>query len=387
MNAPATTQPVRTPMSYYLRFFRQKIVPVSVWIAAIVGLGIWSQQKGLYVEGVGIVEERQVSVSPVTDGVIRSLGVDLFGPIEEGQIVALMDDAVISGELLVAEAELAQLRLDLQAEKRRLDTELSQLESEALNDLRRFRMNEEEARLEHLDRTVEQETNTVKLERLRIQLNRQRDLVRQKIGSQDILDDTELQVAELKKKLVEDAKALEVAEKLLESATLRREEREAQTMASNADDFIAPLRQALIVQEARVSSIKQRRSSLVLRAPASGQVAHVYHRPGETVLAGDPVLAITESGSPRVLAYISERTASSVRPGNEVELQSRGRPGTTAIGQVARVGSSIQELPLALRSVPLFSERGFPILLDSIPEGVFLPGEPLVVRIKSTPGD
>lgn len=153
----------------------------------------------------------------------------------------------------------------------------------------------------------------------------------------------------------------------------------------DARDFLAPIRQALNVQEALISGIKQRRAMLVLTAPVSGQISRIFHHPGETVLAGDPILAMTDTSSQRVLAYVDERSAGQIQEGSEVRLQSQGRPERIATARVARAGTAFQELPISLRLTPILPEWGFPVLIGDIPRGVFLPGERLSVRIKAAP--
>ena len=132
-----------------------------------------------------------------------------------------------------------------------------------------------------------------------------------------------------------------------------------------------------------ISEIKQRVAMLVLTAPATGQVLQIFHRPGETVLAGDPILAIADTGNQRVLAYVDARAAGEIQPGDEVSIRSEHRPGRVAEARVTTAGAGITELPIALRSTPILPEWGFPILISNIPQGVFLPGERLSVRIKT----
>ena len=240
-----------------------------------------------------------------------------------------------------------------------------------------------DTRLQYLEMVVRQESDTIKLERLQIRMDRQRDLSARDVTAEELYDDTRLRYAALKKELDENEAALEAAKLLLDQSTQRRAEWEGQVLDVDVDDFLAPIRQALNVQEARISEIKQRRAMLALSAPVGGQIVHIFHRPGETVLAGEPVLAITDTGYQRVLAYVDERSAGKIQSGNEVRLQSEHRPERIVIARVARAGAGIQELPLALRKTPVFPEWGFPVLISDILQGVFLPGERLKVRIKT----
>ena len=384
MSETTFSRPIRSPLTYRLRVLRHRVIPAGVWLSAIALMLVWAGGRGQYIAGVGIVEANQTAVSPLADGSLQSLAVDIFDEIQEGQILAMMDDTVISAELVVAEAEMAQLRSTVLAESRRLDVELAQQEADALNDLRRFQMDEEEARLQYLEMVVRQESDTVKLERLKIQMDRQRDLVARDVTPEQLSDDTRLRYEALKKELEENETALAAAKVLVNQSTQRREEWELQVLDVDTDDFLAPIREALNVQEARISGIKQHRAMLVLRAPVGGQVAQIFHRPGETVLAGDPVLALAETGYQRVLAYVDERSAGRIQSGDEVRLQSEHRPDRIVIARVARAGVSIQELPMSLRRTPILPEWGYPVLISDVPQGIFFPGERLNVRIKTS---
>ena len=387
MSETTNNRPITSPLTHRVRILRHRVVPAAVWLCSIVLLLVWEGGRSQYLVGVGIVEARQTVVSPIVDGNLQSLAVDIFDEIEVGQILAMMDDTVIVAELVVAEAEMARLHSKVLAESRRLDSDLAQQEADALNDLRRFQMNEEEAQLQYLEMVVRQESDTIKLERLRIQMARQRDLVDQDVAAEELYDDTRPRHEQLKKELEENESALEAAKQLLEQSTQRRSEWESQSLVVDSDDFLGPIREALNVQEARISEIKQRRAMLALSAPVGGQVVHIFHRPGETVLAGDPIMAIADTGYQRVLAYVDERSAGEIQSGDEARLQSEHRPDRIIVGRVESAGAAIQELPIALRKTPIFPEWGFPVLISGIPQGVFLPGERLRVRIKTGQGE
>lgn len=382
MSETTNNRPVIITFKDRIRTLRHRVIPAAVWLCAILLLFVWAGGRSRYLFGVGIVEARQTLVSPIVDGNLQSLAVDIFEEIRAGQILAMMDDTVIGAELAVAAAEMAQLRAEVLAESRRLDSNDAEQEADELNTLRRFQMNEAEAELDYLVMISEQEADTIKLGRLLLEMNRQRDLVDQDIGTEELYDDARLRHEELSKELEENELAIKSAKEMLEQATRRRSELEDQFQIPGGGDFLAPIREELNVQAAKISEIKQRRAMLALTAPVSGQIMHIFHRPGETVLAGDPIMAIADTGYQRVLAYVDERSAGDIQSGNEVRLQSEHRPDRIIVGRVESAGAAIQELPIALRRTPVFPEWGFPVLISDIPQGVFLPGERLKVRIE-----
>jgi multidrug resistance efflux pump len=364
--------------------FRQRIIPVLIWgLAITIFLTLNNQQSG-YQFAIGIVEVDEVAVAPLGDGTVRSLRVDLFDFIQAGDIVAMMDDTLVVAELAIEEAQLAQIRAELDVERKRLENNIEQNTMDQLDDLRRYRLNEEQARLEYVEISVDIEADQVKLERLKIQMDRQEHLVDEAIGDVSTYDNMRLRHEELKQELESNQETLRIAKSNAEESTRRRIEREAQSSEPARDTllYLEPYLQELKVQEARRQEIQQERLHLVLRAPISGQIAKMFYGPGETILSGTPLLTIQSSTSNRVIAYVDEKSATGIRPGTEVQLRSTARPGVVAIAKILRAGSSLEEIPSRIWSTPIIAEWGFPILIGDVPDGVFLPGETVNVRFE-----
>jgi len=374
---------IATPVARRARQLRQRYLPVAVWLMAVATALMVAQQRRSYVEAVGMVEVRQVAVAPVMDGTVRSISVDRFDFVQEGQVVALMDDTLERGELLVAEAELAQLRAAFEAERNRVDVEAALTAADTRDDRRRFVLNDEEARLDLLDRMVEQETDRAALQRLDVQLQRQEGLVRQKLASAADLDEARLQHEEVKTRLAENEAALALARQRAQDAATRlaqwRDEADAEL---DPDLFLASIREGLTVQEALIQEVKERRAMLALRAPLSGQVNQIFRRVAETVLSGDPILTIADAASQRVVAYVDEYDADAIAVGMPVEVSSRRHPGEAVAARVVKVGAQIESLPLHLQRSPLFEQRGLPILVAEAQTDRFIPGETLDLRFQ-----
>ncbi len=378
-----TKAPVSVSFVHRMRVLRRRLIPAAVWLSAATLLVVWAGGRSQYISGVGLVEAIQTVVAPIEDGNIQDLYVDIFDTVEKDEIIGWMNDTIVVAELAVADAKVAQLRSRIVAERGKLDSQFAVQEADTRNNLRRFKMNEAEAHLQYLEIDRQQEADIIKMERLRLDMERQQRLVAQDVVAQDLYDDARLRYDELKKEVEKNRPALRAAKQLHEQATQRRIEWEDQSPAAASDDFLAPIRESLNVQQARISEIKQRVAMLALTAPATGQVLQIFHRPGETVLAGDPILAIAGTGNQRVLAYVDARAAGDIQPGDEVIIRSEHRPGRVAEARVSNAGAGITELPIALRSTPILPEWGFPVLISNIPQGVFLPGERLSIRIRT----
>lgn len=364
------------------RWVRQRLVPFAVWSLAIGMFLVLNRERAAHTYAVGIIEIDQTVLSPLVDGTVRSIRVDRFDTISEGDILAMMDDTLILAELAIEEAKLGQIQAEIDVERRRMESDSEKEAVEELDTLRRFRLDEEEAHLAHLELSVEVEADRVKLERLKIEMERQGNLVTEAIGDVSTYDDVRLRHEELRKELASKAETLHIAKRNADIATERREQRESQLSepTRNSLVYIEPLLQALNVQEARREEIQKERLALMLRAPVSGQIAQVHFGPGETVLSGTPLITIQGTDARRVVAYVDENSATSIEAGSEVQVRSKARPQIAVQARVLRAGTVLEELPQRLWSSPVFAQWGYPVLIGEIPPDAFLPGETVNVR-------
>jgi multidrug resistance efflux pump len=225
------------------------------------------------------------------------------------------------------------------------------------------------------------------VERLKIQLDRQKLLFDKNITDQATYDDTRLLHESVKTELEENEKAIELAALRVDEAMQRRKEHEQQMTGVDTPALMQPLIENIRVQENRIAQIGERRKLLVLKAPLAGKVSRIFHRTGETVLSGDPLLSITDARSERVLAYVDEGTARNIRIGDSVVVSSRDRPIRYASAKILRVNSKIEEFPIRLRRNPYLPQWGLSILVGNIPGDRFYPGEVLHLRIEPSSED
>ena len=366
---------IRTPLQRRVRLGRQRVLPALVWVAALAVLGVLAQRQTREIGAIGMVELHEVSVAPLADGTVHGLSVDLLDKVDAGQAVAMMDDTLMRAELVEAEAELSRLRAQLEADSERSSLYVADLKLESLDNQRRFALDEEEAQLDYLDRLVRQESDRISLEWLGIMSERQKALVDENIADESTYDKTWLRYKALEEELKENEAAIAGAKQRADEALNRRDERGREVFDVNLARMLQPLSESLKVQEARIHRVKERRAMLVLRAPVGGQVSSIFRRPGEMVLSGNPVLAISAAGSERVLAYVDESTATRIAPGSEVSVASRRDPTLMAKARLVKLGSHVEQFPLRLQRNPRIPEWGLPILVGELPKDVFYPGE------------
>lgn len=377
-------EPIKTPLSRLFMLWRKRFLPVLVWGAAVAVAVVLVQRQRVYVDAVGIAEAKTTYVAPLFDGTVQSLAVDVLDKVAEGQVVAMMDDTLIRSELHVAEAELDRVRAVLDAESARLNQEQQQNETSAQDDLRRFQLNEEQARLNHLDRVIQHETDKVDLERLGVQLKRQEEMMKQHLLDEAAYDESRLAWEALRTKIDKDVAAIALAERNIASAATRSETLSGEEpVPAPTDAVLRSLQADIAAQQAIVAEVQERRQALSLKAPVAGQIALITRRAGESMLAGDPVLTIVGAGANRVTAYVDERAATDLNVGDTVELLSRTHPSTVARGTILKIGAYIEPFPLRLQMSPVILQHGFQVLVGELPENVYRPGETLDLRLRA----
>ena len=328
----------------------------------------------------GVVEMRMVAVAPLNAGTLGGVSVDLFDMIKEGQVLAVMDDASVRGELLTAEAELRQLQSQVEAER----VKLGMLQSKEESDTRRFQLDTEQNRLGMLDRITTLESDKVKLARLETVVQREKELVSKGLSDDLTYEKDRLEYESLKANVAEGEKALAEAKRQKTAADQRSSQQTVQGASIQLDMALKPISESISVQEARISQITERQKTLVLRAPVDGKIAQILHRPGETVMAGTPILSIDTGEGRRVLAYVDENLGAAPQEGDVVEVFATTNPRHVVTAKVLKTGPLVEEFPLHLRRNPSLAQWGHTILIGELPAEFFLPGQSVSVRLAST---
>jgi hypothetical protein len=116
----------------------------------------------------------------------------------------------------------------------------------------------------------------------------------------------------------------------------------------------------------------------------SGVVSFIYHRPGEKVVRGVPILTVTATHSDRIVGYLRQPINSRPTTNDIVVVSTRSpQRRQCATGRIVRVGTQMELINPALLSTDSNRiEVGLPILV-SIPDGMKLvPGEFVDLSIK-----
>ncbi len=125
---------------------------------------------------------------------------------------------------------------------------------------------------------------------------------------------------------------------------------------------------------------RTRVSDAAIRAPTSGRVERIFHRPGEIVGAGEPVLALLPPQNMKVRFFAPERVLSRLRPGARVAIACDGCVANLQ-GRVSFVATEPQFTPPVIYSLDERDKLVF--LVEAIPDtpDVIRPGLPVDVRL------
>lgn len=161
-----------------------------------------------------------------------------------------------------------------------------------------------------------------------------------------------------------DAAALRVADAAVAEARANRDAAFRENGAPQADARLA----------------RRRVHDLDVTAPANGRVERVYHRAGEVVGAGAPVLALLPSGAMKVRFFAPERLLSSLRSGGRVAIHCDGCPPGLS-GRITFIATEPQFTPPVIYSLDQREKLVF--LVEAIPDDAapIRPGLPVDITL------
>lgn len=383
----ARRRKVRTPLIQRWHRFRYGCLPVLGFLGAGAAL-LWLWDTHISMPGaVGEVEVVQVDVGAPVDGRLKALAGyewNLFDPVRQGEMVAVLDDGPIQAEIGVVRAELNECREQLEAEalsqKWDQDTELRDAERER----RRLDWRIASLKLDLLDREAEIEIAEIQV--------RQHDAwlesLRTGLLSRTVTD-IELREETLKRE--ETAKARDRA--VLAKREVAAQLTEAQTKLAefsdppprDVDRWLLPILATVSTKEAEIHRLQAEAAMLQVRSPIDGVIARIYCRPGQAVRAGDPILTISGTQGRFIVSYLRQGRHPEPKIGMEVLVRSQIPGAKPHKAFVDRVGPQYELLPPHHLLDPNRPEWGLPLRI-TFPDALkALPGELLDITFVHSP--
>ena len=281
-------------------------------------------------------------IAPTVVGRVQTVVVALNDRVVAGQAVVLLDDSLLNASITTANANLRKLRAESRGHGRlaghRLGTHGRRHAAPADGGERPApRGAVAEGQLEG---------DTIEVQRLTLEAQRQEQLVRQGIGTKAQYDNAKLARDGLSATTEQTQALLAQTEKEWErrrAVASRSSGRCRPVRCSRRSCF--PLQEDIAVEEAALREIEVQRAALVLRSPIAGQVSQVWCTAGQSVKPGDPILTIVESAVRDIVVFVDETSSRRIAPQQRVVISRAVPPAAKAESSVVSVGETVQQLP------------------------------------------
>ena len=377
--------------------WRLHLLPVLVWLGALACVVILFSRRSQRFEVLGVAQGQIHQIAATCPARLKNVSVRLFDTVTKGQTIAVINTvledeqprALLQAQLETALAEIEHLTAQLIPTQDSLSAEEADRQTNRIGDARRFAADVENARLEKLRLTAVIETDKITLEDLSWDVKITEELIEKQAVAPYELQKAKTQYNVLAKKIEENERLLDQANTALEQALQRKNEyAKHQLYHPSVDGALDVIRKAIVVQEKRMNELLAQlesldsRETLELKAPSDGVVSQILHRPSETVLAGEPILVITEPHVTEIIGYATENLMNQIHEGMPVELINNSEPTKVQIerSEVIYVGPTVEQIPEQLWQNPNVPQWGRPFRIKAPTQMKLIVGEKVGIR-------
>ncbi len=366
MNAQAPKR-IPVPLAQRWRDVRLRVMPIVVFGAALVGMvALWKE----YVAAPSMLGQAEPVLSNVTSqkpGILAQLNVERFQKVKAGDTIGqviITDPKILESSILLIKSEIEALRVNLKpiAAQQRMAVSYDKLQ------------------LDWMRERADLASAQVKLQQAQSEFKRIEALYKDQIVSQRLYEQAKAAQDSLKGEVDQLDKLVCDGEKNLQMIQLSNRV----DAASVSEE---PLHAAIATQEAKLRLTEAELSPIVLKATIDGIVTTIYHRSGEAVMAGQPVVAIATFNPVRIVGYMKPPIQNEPQVGMKVEVRTRGLHREVGTGEIKQVGTQLEAMPATmLGPIKLVSsELGLPIDITLPPNLKLRAGElvDLVLQPKS----
>jgi len=297
--------------------------PWIVWLCAAI-MVLMLLPGGMYrVRFHGIAERTYEYVSPLVDGRLKALHVEMGDLIEAGSLIGELDNEALAAELMMDQASLMKTRDKVHSIRYELES-----------------------------MRLEQAKTEAELRALEARWNRSEDLLRKHLVLEQDIEDLRPQIEATREVLARYPDVIDQLYARLEDAM------------NDSELFTSDTLAKLAASQGRMESTM------------SGVVAEVLHQPGDIVETGDPVARISSVSTRRVIAFMPEAKRMNLAVGERCRVITEANR-MIFHGKVLSITADIRKLPVNTG----FSDqllRGRRIVIE-IDDGDLLPGEQVVV--------
>lgn len=359
--------PIPIPVSQRWRDARARLLPPLVFGAVLGAIALLWRDHVAAPTLVGQAEPVLANVTSHKPGLLAELNVGRFQKVKAGDPigqVVLADPRILESSLAVIRAEIEVLRVNMKP--------VAAQQHNAMDYNR--------VRLEWMRQRAELASARVNLQLAGTELCRTQALFKEKICSQRELDQATATQASLQQQVEELTRLVAEGDENFRAL-------QPTNMVEIAKISEDPLRAAIAVQESKLRLTEAELSPITIRAPMDGIVTTLYHRSGEAVLAGQPIVALATLNPVRIVGYLRPPLLDDPPVGTPVEVRTRGRHREVGAARIVEVGTQMETIPPALLGPARFAstELGLPVDI-SLPANLKIrPGELVDITLRLKP--
>jgi multidrug resistance efflux pump len=339
------------PIRQRWRELRLRVLPVAVFALGACLVALLWKEHAVSRTLVGQAEPVLSNVSCYKPGVLAELTVSRFQKLKAGEPlgkVMITDPKILASSLAVIQAEIESL----QATMRPVMVQQHNA------------MDYDQLRLNWMRERTQLAAARVNLDLAETEYHRMAELLKDQIIAQRVYDQAKASRDRLQNEVENLTRLVDEGEANFKTLQL--------TNATEISKVSAdPLRAAIAVQESKLHLTEAELSPIILRAPIDGIVSTIFHRAGEAVTPGQPILAVATLNPVRVVGYMRPPIYDEPKAGAKVEIRTRGAHRESAAAKVVEVGTQMEPIPATLLGPIKFANTEMGLPLDiSLPDSL-----------------
>ncbi|MGA2751864.1 MAG: HlyD family efflux transporter periplasmic adaptor subunit [Verrucomicrobiota bacterium] len=342
---------VRIPIRQRWQTARLRLLPGAVFAAGAVAVALLWRDHVAPLTIIGQAEPVISNVSCYKPGVVEELNVSRFQKVKEGDPVGkirVTEPRILAASLAVIQADIESLQVNFKP----------------VLPLERAAMSYDQLRLDWMKQRTQLAIAKVNLDLAQAEYQRMDALYKDQIVSQRVFEQAKAARDRLKDEVEQLTKLVSEGEGAIQ-----------RLQPTNGTEISAvstnPLVAAIAVQESKLRLTEAELSPLVVKAPISGIVTTIFHRPGEGVTAGEPIIATATLNPVRIVGYLRTPIMAEPKVGMHVDVRTRGLHREKSPATITEVGTQLEIIPPTLLGPVTFASiiQGLPIEV-SLPPGL-----------------
>jgi multidrug resistance efflux pump len=330
---------------------RRRVLPALVFVGGVGLIAVLWKENALSRAMVGQAEPVLSNVSCYKPGVVAELNVKRFQRVKAGDPIAqirVTESRILSSSLAVIQAEIESLRANMRP--------VAAQQHNA--------MDYDQLRLDWMKERTQLAAARVNFELAGTEFRRTEELFKDKIVAERVYDQAKAARDRLQNEVQNLTMLVDEGEKNLQMLQFTNSK---ELSAVSAD----PLRAAIAVQESKLHLTEAELSPITLTAPIDGIVNTIFHREGESITAGQPIVTVATLNPVRIVGYLRPPISDEPEPGMAVEIRTRGLPRLAGPANIVEVGTQLEAVPSTLLGPMKLSnnELGLPVEI-SLPKDI-----------------